>query len=74
MEEDAEPTDRLVDTEEAARLLGLKPNTLNKARVYGGANAIRFVKLGRSVKYSTREIARHVALNTFASTGQITGC
>lgn len=67
------PLDRLIDTEEAARILGVSVNTLCKARVYGGANAVPFVKLGRLVRYSTRTIANHVAANTFASTSDRCG-
>lgn len=65
--------DRLIDTEEAARILGVSMNTLCKARVYGGANALPFVKLGRRVRYSMRAIERHVAANTFTSTSQRCG-
>lgn len=65
-----ESVDRLIDTEEAARILGVSVNTLCKARVYGGANALPFVKLGRLVRYKMRTIERHVAANTVTSTSQ----
>lgn len=68
-----EAPDRLINTVEAARLLGLSVNTLCKRRVYGGPQAIPFVKLGRLVKYSTRELARHVAMNTVTSTSERNG-
>ncbi|HEX8414446.1 MAG TPA: helix-turn-helix domain-containing protein [Sphingomicrobium sp.] len=66
----AEEDDRLVDTKEAARILDLSPTTLRKARVYGGAGSVPYQKLGRSVKYSTREIARYIAERTTRSTAQ----
>ena len=40
---------RLLNTEEAAYLLGLSPRTLERFRVHGGGP--EFVKLGRSVRY-----------------------
>lgn len=73
MNDEEKSDDRLIDTNEAAERLGIRPNTLRKARVYGGPNAIRFVKIGRLVKYSVREIAAHVARNTFESTDQAAG-
>lgn len=62
--------DRMVDEEEAASFLGCKPNTLTKARVYGGPYAIRYCKLGRRVTYSMRDLVQHVRLRTIANTGQ----
>lgn len=52
--------DRLVDTKEAARILDISPNTLAKARVYGGAHAYPYLKMGASVRYSTRTLAEHL--------------
>lgn len=46
--------ERLLDTSEAARLLGLSPATLCKRRVSG--NSPLFVKLGRSVRYRRRDL------------------
>ena len=60
--------DRLIDTTEAAGILGIRPASLKKARVYGGPFAIPFVRLGRRVKYRTRDLAVHIRLNTFRST------
>ena len=60
--------DRLVDTHEAARILGLSYRTLVNSRVYGGPSAIRFVKLNRSVRYSLRDLYMHIRSNTVTST------
>lgn len=73
MDDVSETPDRLVDTVEAARMLGVHKNTLEKARTYGGPNAMSFIKIGRLVKYSLREIALHKARNTYASTGECSG-
>jgi predicted DNA-binding transcriptional regulator AlpA len=46
---------RLVRTEEAAKLLGLAPSTLEKYRVLGGGP--RFVRLGtRAVAYDPNDL------------------
>lgn len=66
--DDDETTDRLIDTKAAAQLLGISDVTLRKARVYPGPNSIRYVKLGFRVRYSTREIARHIRANTLENT------
>lgn len=60
--------DLLVDTHEAARLLGMKEGTLRKQRVYGGG--CHFHKLNRAVRYSMRDIAQHKAMNRVASTSE----
>ena len=43
-----------LSTEEAAALLGLKPNTLEKMRVYGGGPVYR--KHGRKVRYHLNDL------------------
>jgi excisionase family DNA binding protein len=43
-----------LSTEEAAALLGLKPNTLEKMRVYGGGPIYR--KHGRKVRYYLNDL------------------
>ena len=65
-----EEEDRLVDTHEAARLLGLKYNTMVKARIYGGGGACRYVKLGRAVRYSVRDLMQHIHANATRSTSE----
>jgi excisionase family DNA binding protein len=43
-----------LSTKEAAALLGLKPNTLEKMRVYGGGPIYR--KHGRKVRYHLNDL------------------
>lgn len=63
-----EGEDRLIDTHEAAKRLGVGYRTLMNARIYGGPAAIPWVTIGRSVRYSTREIDRYIRANTRTST------
>ena len=60
--------DRLVNTNEAARMLGQQPGTLRKQRVYGGG--CHFLKIGRSVRYSVRDLNLFKAMNRVASTSE----
>jgi hypothetical protein len=63
--------DRLVDTKTAAELLGLKPNTVRKQRIYGGGCS--FHKIGAAVRYSLREIERFKAARLHANTSEYWG-
>lgn len=60
--------DRLVDTHEAARRLGVGYRTLMNARIYGGPAAIPWITIGKSVRYSSREIDRFIRENRRNST------
>jgi hypothetical protein len=60
--------DRLVDTHEAAKRLGVGYRTLMNARIYGGPAAIPWITIGRSVRYSSREIDRFIRENRRSST------
>lgn len=60
--------DRLVDTHEAARILGLKYHTVVQSRIYGGSGACPYIKLNRTVRYSLRELHRHLRRNVATST------
>lgn len=66
--------DRMVDENEAASFLGCKPNTLSKARVYGGPFAVRYCKIGRRVTYSMRDLVQHVRTRTIDNTSQTAAC
>lgn len=57
-----------VDTEEAARHLSLKPNTLEKMRTQG--NDPRFVKLGRVVRYRIADLEAYIADRVVSSTSE----
>jgi excisionase family DNA binding protein len=50
---------RLLNVQEAARLLGLSASTLNKLRVTG--NGPRFMKLGRRVLYDVADLEKWAA-------------
>ena len=63
----------MVTVAEAARILGIAKNTLDKARVYGGANAIPYCKLGKRVLYSTRDLTTHRKARTITNTCQTPG-
>lgn len=52
---DKEPDKTFLNTKEAADFLGLKPNTLEKMRVYGGGPEYR--KHGRSVRYHVDDLS-----------------
>lgn len=65
-----EEGDRLIDTHEAARLMGLEYNTVVKARSYGGAGACPWIRLGRSVRYRLSDIHRHIAANVHTNTAR----
>ena len=60
--------DRMVDTFEAARLLGQAPGTLRKKRIFGGGCC--YHKIGKSVRYSVRDLELFKAKNRVASTGE----
>ena len=66
----ADEGDRLIDTHEAAKRLGVAYRTLMNARIYGGAAAVPWVRIGRSIRYSTREIDRYIRANTRTSTSE----
>ena len=74
MDRNLKPTDegedRLVDTHEAAKRLGVGYRTLMNARIYGGPAAIPWVTIGTSVRYSLREIDRYIRANTRTSTSE----
>lgn len=50
------PFDELIDTAEAARILGVSPKTLESQRVRPGGVSPPFVKLGRLVRYRQSDI------------------
>lgn len=59
----------LLSTQEAAKALGLSPQTLAILRVEGGGP--RYVKLGRSVRYDPTDLAAWVEANKRASTAGV---
>lgn len=61
-------TDRWVNTEEAARHIGLAVSTLQKARLYG--NSPPYSKAGRAVRYRLSDLDAWMAARTVSSTSQ----
>jgi predicted DNA-binding transcriptional regulator AlpA len=57
-----------VDTEGAARHIGLAVSTLEKMRVTG--EGPQFVKLGRSVRYRVADLEAYLAARVVSSTSQ----
>lgn len=60
----------LLSTQDAAKVVGLSPQTLAILRVEGGGP--RYVKLGRSVRYDPADLAAWVEANKRASTSENT--
>lgn len=61
-------TDRWVNTEEAARHIGLAVSTLEKARLYGGSPP--YSKAGRSVRYRLSDLDAWMNDRVVESTSQ----
>ena len=61
-----EPDKTFLNTKEAADFLGLKPNTLEKMRVYGGGPEYR--KHGRYVRYHIDDLNAWSELRKRSST------
>lgn len=62
--------ERLITTNEAAALLGMAPNTLAKGRMEGNRRHPPHVKIGRSVRYSTRDLSAFIRSRTGGGTHQ----
>ncbi|HEV2563121.1 MAG TPA: helix-turn-helix domain-containing protein [Rhizomicrobium sp.] len=62
----SEKLERLLTTAEAEQILGVHAGFLNKDRVTGGR--LRFVRVGRCVRYERREIESFIASNVRRST------
>jgi predicted DNA-binding transcriptional regulator AlpA len=62
--------DRLLDTREAARQLGLSPSYLAKRRITGGADSPVFIKLGKLVRYAQRDIDAYLDSRRRRSTSE----
>jgi excisionase family DNA binding protein len=60
------PTMDLLTTVEAAAELGLRPNTLERWRHYGGGP--RFVKVGSRVRYRRRDLERWLDTRSYRRT------
>jgi predicted DNA-binding transcriptional regulator AlpA len=57
-----------VSAKQAARILGVHPNTLCKWRISGGGP--RFTKLGRRIRYRMSDISAWTNERTYSNTAQ----
>ena len=60
--------DRLINTAEAAQLLGISPKTLESQRVRPGGVSPPYIKLGRLVRYRFSDIQALIAAGQRTST------
>lgn len=65
--------DRLLDTREAARQLGLSPSYLAKRRITGGADSLVFIKFGKVVRYAQKDIDAYLDARRRRSTSEVAG-
>ncbi len=61
----------LLDTTQTAKLLNCTRRKLESDRIKGGG--IRFIKLGKCVRYDLRDIENYIQANTVNSTSQERG-
>ncbi len=69
MENQLEQSKRLLTGQEAAAYLGLSEQTLRIHRIRGGG--VRFVKVGRLVRYRISDLEAYLDARTFENTSQI---
>ena len=56
--------DRLLTTEELAKLLGCSTSLLTRARVYGTSDLPGYIKIGKSVRYRLSTVQAWIANRT----------
>ena len=66
--DEARTRKRLVDERRAAEILGLQVRTLQAWRVSG--KGVRYVKIGRAVRYSLDDLDAFIAKSTVQSTAE----
>lgn len=62
--------DRLLTTDETAALLNMAANTLAKGRMEGNRRHPPHIKIGRLVRYSTRDLSEFIRRRTASNTAQ----
>lgn len=62
---------KLLNTDQAAALLNCTRRKLEIDRIKGGG--IRYIKIGKCVRYNLRDIERYLQANTVSSTSQPRG-
>lgn len=60
---------QLVDSKEAAAILGISPLSLNQWRHEGTHRDLQYVKVGRAVRYRVADIERWIESRTRSCTG-----
>lgn len=65
-----EPVDQMLTTEEVAAWLGVKPNTLEKARSTRIGDWPPVTRIGRCVRYSRRAVEAWLKSRTFNTDGE----
>jgi DNA-binding transcriptional MerR regulator len=71
MSESTESLQGLIDTERAAKRLGLHPQTLRQFRSAGGGPP--FVKIGAAVRYDPADLQEFIAARKRRSTSECEG-
>lgn len=61
----------LLDTNQVAKLLNCTRRKLEADRIKGGG--IRYIKVGKCVRYDLRDIENYIQANTVNSTSQVRG-
>ena len=70
----SESSDRLLTTTELSEIIGIKPGTLNRARITGDKNFPPFIKINSSVRYRTSSVLKWIAdQEELHSTSQLPG-
>ncbi len=64
-------TYKLLDTDQTAKLLNCTRRKLESDRIKGGG--IRYIKIGKCVRYDIRDIENYIQANTVNSTSQPRG-
>lgn len=62
--------DRLMNEFEAAEMLGLTVSSLRTRRARPGPNPIPYFKIGRSVRYSEKELRQYLESNRYDYSGE----
>lgn len=62
---------KLLNTNQAAKLLNCTRRKLEADRIKGGG--IRYIKIGKCVRYDLRDIESYLQANTVNSTSQVRG-
>jgi|TARA_B110000263_G_C15253125_1_gene485111 predicted DNA-binding transcriptional regulator AlpA len=65
--------DRLLDTKQASKFLGLNEKSLANSRYTGTGISVPYIKLGKIVRYRLSDLEAYLDSNTFNHTGQCKG-